>query len=148
MLSEASTQNLDAESAREHAEAEHHLTPRIYVAIWAALIGLVILTLVLGEVPLGRWNFPIAFLIAMIKAVLIVLFFMHVRYSPGLIRVVAFAGFFWFAIMLGLTFADYFTRDWLEPNRLGPAPAVPASRGLQRQNTPPQATATESAPTL
>jgi cytochrome c oxidase subunit IV len=97
------------------------------VAIWLLLLALVGLTLVLGEVPLGRWNFPIAFAIAMTKAVLIVLFFMHLFYSPGLIKIVACAGFFWFAIMLGLTFADYLSRDWLEPQVNGPAPNVPAT---------------------
>lgn len=95
----------------------HHPSPRLYVVIWGLLMALLFLTLALGEVPLGQWNFFVAFAIAMVKAVLIVLFFMHVRYSPGLTKVVACAGFFWLAIMLGLTFADYLTRGWLGPHQ-------------------------------
>jgi cytochrome c oxidase subunit 4 len=99
--------------AADHAGDAHHPSPRLYVVIWGLLMALLFLTLAVGEVPLGPWNFLVAFAIAMTKAVLIVLFFMHVRYSPGLTKVVACAGFFWLAIMLGLTFADYLTRGWL-----------------------------------
>ena len=120
--------HLTAQAPGAHAHSgEPHLTPRLCVVIWAALMGLLFLTLALGEVPLGKWNFFISFAIAMVKAVLIVLFFMHVRYSHGLIRIVAFAGFFWFAIMLGLTFADYMSRGWLQPEVFGPAPNVPGT---------------------
>ena len=131
-MSESMPDNLDAESALDHAEADVHLTPRVYVVIWVVLLALVGLTLALGEVPLGRWNFPISFAIAMTKAVLIILFFMHVLYSPGLVRIVAFAGFFWFTIMIGLTFADYLSRGWLQPEQSVPPPQVPASRGVAR----------------
>ena len=91
----------------------HHSSPRLYVVIWGLLMALLALTVALGEVQLGQWNFFVAFAIAMVKAVLIMLFFMHVRDSRGLTRVVACAGFFWLAIMLGLTFADYLTRGWM-----------------------------------
>jgi cytochrome c oxidase subunit IV len=97
----------------DHSAGAAHPSPRLYVIIWALLMALLGLTVVMGEVPLGAWNFFISFAIAMVKAVLIVLFFMHIRYSPGLTRVVACAGVFFLAIMLGLTFADYMTRGWL-----------------------------------
>jgi cytochrome c oxidase subunit 4 len=98
------------------AEVHHHPSPRLYVAIWGLLMVLLCVTVAVNEVDLGQWNFFIAFAIALVKAVLIVLFFMHVRYSPGLTRVVACAGFFWLAIMLALTFADYLTRGWMGPH--------------------------------
>jgi cytochrome c oxidase subunit 4 len=97
------------------AEVHHHPSARLYVAIWGLLMVLLFVTVAVNEVDLGQWNFFIAFSIALVKAVLIVLFFMHVRYSPGLTRVVACAGFFWLAIMLCLTFADYMTRGWMGP---------------------------------
>ncbi len=98
-------------------EAHHHPSARLYVAIWGLLMVLLFVTVAVNEIDLGQWNFFIAFAIAMVKAVLIVLFFMHVRDSPGLTRVVACAGFFWLAIMLCLTFADYMTRGWMDPHR-------------------------------
>ena len=102
--------------AHPTGDAQHHSGPRLYVAIWGLLMVLLCVTVAVNEVDLGQWNFFIAFAIAMVKAVLIVLFFMHVRHSPGLTRVVACAGFFWLAIMLALTFADYLTRGWLGPH--------------------------------
>jgi cytochrome c oxidase subunit 4 len=65
----------------------------------------------MAEVDLGPWNFPAAAGIATTKALLIALFFMHVRYSPPLTWLIAGAGCFWLAILIGLTFCDYATRD-------------------------------------
>jgi cytochrome c oxidase subunit 4 len=84
----------------------------VFFAVWAALMLLLVLTFALGEINFGRWNFPIAVSIAAGKATLIVLFFMEVRYSSGLIRLMACVGFLWLSILLGLTFADYATRAW------------------------------------
>jgi cytochrome c oxidase subunit IV len=115
------------ESAPEaHSGTEHHASPRLYFIVWGLLMLLLVLTIAIGKVDLGgAGNFVVAFSIASVKAVLIVLFFMHVRDSAGLIKIVACAGFFWFAIMLGLTFSDYLSRDWVEPRQAGPAPIPP-----------------------
>jgi len=62
---------------------------------------------------LGPWNIVVALTIAVAKATLVVLYFMHVRYSDRLTWVVVIAGFFWLAILLALTMSDYFSRSWL-----------------------------------
>ncbi len=86
-------------------------TLRTYFVIWLALLLLLGVTFLAGEkLDVGRWNFVIAVSIATAKAVLIVLFFMHVYYSPPLTRLVACGGFFFLSIMLGLALCDYATR--------------------------------------
>ena len=61
----------------------------------------------------GQLNVVIALTIAVIKATLVVLYFMHVRYSSRLIWVVFTSALFWLVILFALTFSDYWTRDWL-----------------------------------
>jgi cytochrome c oxidase subunit IV len=93
------------------AERSHeHPATRVYYLVFAALIVLLLVTVLVAELDAGPLNFPLAAAIATIKAVLILLFFMHVRYSAPLIWLVAGAGFVWLAILFGLTLADYATR--------------------------------------
>ena len=73
-------------------------------------MALLFLSVGVAEVNLGRWNFLAAVAIATCKAILILLIFMHVRYSPRLIWLFSIAGFFWLAILFSLTFSDYATR--------------------------------------
>ncbi len=87
---------------------------RTYVAIFIVLLVLLIATVGAAFMPLGPLHFPVAMMIAVAKAVLIVLFFMHVLHGHRLTMIVAVAGFFWLAIMLALTLSDYWTRGWLE----------------------------------
>jgi cytochrome c oxidase subunit IV len=88
-------------------------TVKTYFAVWAALLLLLGATYLVGDkLELGPWNFVIALGIAVTKAGLIVLFFMHVRYSLPLIRLVACGSFFFLAILLGLALCDYLTRGW------------------------------------
>ncbi len=95
-----------------HAEsAEHHIVPlSTYYMVFAALMVFLILTLVAAMLPQGPWNLPIALVIAVIKAGLVMVFFMHLGYSSSLVRYVAGAAFFWLAILFTLTLGDYFTR--------------------------------------
>jgi cytochrome c oxidase subunit 4 len=99
--------------------ATAHPSTTIYIAVFVALLLLLGLTVGIAEVDFGPWNFPIAGAIATAKAVLIMLYFMHVRYSPALIWLVAAAGFFWLAILFSLTMADFLTRSYVP---LGLAP--------------------------
>jgi cytochrome c oxidase subunit 4 len=90
-----------------------HPATTTYIAVFVALLALLGLTVGIAEVEFGAWNFPIAAAIATAKAALIILYFMHVRYSQPLTWLVATAGFFWLAILFSLTMADYLTRSSL-----------------------------------
>ena len=81
-----------------------------YIIVTAALFVLLILTVSVSYVNLGAFNTPVAMLISLSKASLIVLFFMNVRRSNPLIQIFAVVGFFWLGIMLTLTLSDILTR--------------------------------------
>ena len=90
---------------------------RTYVIIYLALMTLLALTVGAAFVPFdeilpGRgWSIAIALTIAILKAILILLFFMHIRYTPRVTWAFAGAGFLWLSIMLVLTMSDYLTRN-------------------------------------
>jgi cytochrome c oxidase subunit 4 len=92
---------------------EHIVSPKIYYVIFIALTVLTVATWSIAKIDLGRMNAVVALTIAVIKATLVVLYFMHVRYSSRLTWVFVCAGFFWLAIMVALTLSDYMTRGWL-----------------------------------
>jgi cytochrome c oxidase subunit IV len=96
------------------AHAPHiHVTPMwIYIAVFLALAAGTLLTWWVSTIDLGWANTPIALLIATIKAVLVILFFMHVIHSTRLTWVVVIASFLWLGVLFVLTFADYLTRIW------------------------------------
>jgi cytochrome c oxidase subunit IV len=81
-----------------------------YILIWAALLVLLGLTFVLARTDLGVFNNVVAIAIALAKMMLVVLFFMHVRYEKPLVWVFVCAGVIWLLIMFDLTLADYMTR--------------------------------------
>jgi cytochrome c oxidase subunit 4 len=90
---------------------EEHITPRrTYFFVYVALMLLLAATIGAAFVDLGPLNWLIAVSIAMVKAVLVILFFMHVRASSQIVRIFVIAGFFWLAILVGLTLTDYLTR--------------------------------------
>jgi cytochrome c oxidase subunit 4 len=88
----------------------HVVPPRVYLTIFAALLVLTATTTAVAFVDLGVMNVVVMLAIAVVKATLVILFFMHVRYSPRLTWVVAASGFVWFALLVGLTLSDYLTR--------------------------------------
>lgn len=88
-------------------------TTRTLLANYGALLVLLAFTAAAAKLPLGAWNTPVSLGIATAKLLLVVLFFMQLKYERGLVRVFAAAGLFWLAIAGVLTFADYLTRDWL-----------------------------------
>ncbi|HZS08781.1 MAG TPA: cytochrome C oxidase subunit IV family protein [Blastocatellia bacterium] len=95
-----------------------HIVPRkIYLTIFAALLGLTLLTIWIASIDLGRMNTVAALAIAVTKATLVALYFMHVRYSSRLTQVVVIGGLFWLGIMFALTMSDYLTRGWLSYSR-------------------------------
>lgn len=89
-----------------------HIVPRkTYFIVWFALMALMVLTAVLSLVNLGDWSTVIALAIAAVKALLVLLFFMHLRYEDyKLTAVVLFAGIFWLGILFVLSLTDYLTR--------------------------------------
>lgn len=92
---------------------EHIVSPRTYYAIFVALVVLTVATWSIAKLDLGKMNAVVALTIAVIKGTLVVLYFMHVRYSSRLTWVFVAAGFFWLAIMVALTLSDFMTRGWL-----------------------------------
>jgi cytochrome c oxidase subunit 4 len=108
---------------KEMYEMEHHtVSPMIYLAILGALLVGTAITVWASFIDLGEWriapgltvfwNPVVALAIACSKAVLVVLFFMHVKYSTKLTKLTVISGFFVFLALIGMTLCDYFTRAW------------------------------------
>ncbi len=94
----------------------HIVQPRTYIAIFLALMVGTALTVMAAfyDFP-GPLNVVVALTIACIKATLVVLYFMHVRYSGRLVSLVIVSALLWLVIMFAITFSDYWTRHWLAP---------------------------------
>jgi cytochrome c oxidase subunit 4 len=91
--------------------SEHIVSPKIYIAIFAALMLGTGITVWAAFQNFHQFNIVIALVIASIKATLVVLYFMHARYSPKRTQLVIVCSVFWLAIMLALTLTDYTTRS-------------------------------------
>jgi cytochrome c oxidase subunit IV len=91
---------------------EHILPKRVYYTVFLILMLCTYLTVQIAFLDLGRINSVAALVIAVFKATLVVLFFMHVKYSTRLTWVVVLGSIFWLGIMLALTMGDYLTRGW------------------------------------
>lgn len=83
---------------------------KVYYYVAAALLALLALTVGVSYLPLGSWGLVVAMTIAFSKALVIALYFMHVRYASRLTMLFAAAGIFWLLVMFALTFGDYATR--------------------------------------
>jgi cytochrome c oxidase subunit 4 len=92
----------------EHTE--HVTSVKLYVTIFVALLVLTAATVIVANFDLGWANDVVALTIAVTKALLVLIFFMHLRYSTRLTVLAALAGFFWLGILLVLTLGDYFSR--------------------------------------
>jgi cytochrome c oxidase subunit 4 len=97
--------------------SEHHIvSPKIYFAVFAALMVGTILTVYAATIDLNHYfsglNIIVALTIATIKASLVVLFFMHGKYSAKRTQLVIICSVFWLAIMLFMTMSDYLSRAW------------------------------------
>ena len=113
-----------APSPPPHDGPHHHVVPLwIYFLVFATLLVLTYVTVwvshhdlgspqVFGDVRL-HLNVIVALLIAITKATLVVLFFMHVWYSPRLVQIVVGSSVIWLIILLGITISDYLSRGWL-----------------------------------
>jgi cytochrome c oxidase subunit 4 len=86
----------------------------MYYMVFLALVVGTILTVAAAKVDMGPLNNVVMLTIACTKATLVVLFFMHVRWSSRLTWVVAMSGFFWLLILFVLGMSDYLSRGWIQ----------------------------------
>jgi len=92
--------------------SEHVVPKKIYIAVWATLMAMTLITTLVAFVDLGRFNTVVALAIATFKASLVVLFFMGAKYTPRLTRVVIICGIFFLALLLAFSMVDYLSRLW------------------------------------
>jgi cytochrome c oxidase subunit IV len=86
---------------------------KTYAAVFIALLVLTATTVGVSKLELGEYNFIAAMTIAVIKGLLVVMFFMDVRRSSSMTKLFVGAGFFWMAILLVFVLSDYLSRGWL-----------------------------------
>jgi cytochrome c oxidase subunit IV len=103
----------------------HVASVKLYLTIFGSLMALTGITIGVAFINLGPLNFPVALAIAILKATLVILFFMHVKESSRLTKLIIGTGFFFLLVLFTLTLTDYLSRGW---------------------STMPQTSATESAP--
>ncbi|HWB00149.1 MAG TPA: cytochrome C oxidase subunit IV family protein [Pirellulales bacterium] len=105
-----------------HPQVTHqHVTVRQYFGVFIALMVLLALTVLLAMRHLGKFNTPVAMAVATLKTVLVVTYFMHLRYSSRLVWLFAASGMAFMVILFAGTFNDYDSRDWFT-GRLGSVP--------------------------
>ena len=102
--------------ADHNEHSEHIVSPRLYLAIFFALMILTGSTVWAATIDLNEHfaglNVIVALVIATCKATLVILFFMHAYYSSKRTKLIIICGFFWLAIMLFMTLGDYASRPW------------------------------------
>jgi cytochrome c oxidase subunit 4 len=93
--------------------ADKILPLKTYLGVYAGLMGFLTLTAVTAFIQLGPWNTFINTAISVCKALLVVLFFMHVRYSSKMVWIFSGAAVYWIGILYVLAMNDYASRGWL-----------------------------------
>jgi len=107
------TSRMDAHAHHADLGHEHVTSLGVYLGIFGALMVLTAVTVGVAYVDLGSLNILVALGVAVFKASLVVLYFMHLKYSSKLTWIVVGAGVFWLAILLSITMVDYLTRGWM-----------------------------------
>jgi len=121
-----------------------HISPKsVYYTIFGSLMVLTAVTVAVAFINLGALNFPVALGIAILKATLVILFFMHVKYSSRLTKLVCGTAFFFLIVLFGLTMSDYLSRGWFTaPDgttgagtqvTIGPPAPAPAAEEVQAE---------------
>jgi cytochrome c oxidase subunit 4 len=94
--------------------SEHHIVPvRVYVLVFLTLIVMTWVTAIVSTVDLGRFNVFVALSIAIFKASLVILFFMHVKYGTRLTKFIVLAGLYWLILLLFIVMIDLWTRGMM-----------------------------------
>ena len=88
---------------------------KVYFAVFSALLVFTAVTVAVAYLDLGALNTVVALTIAAFKALLVLMYFMHLRYSSRLTWVFAATGFVWLALIIGLTMSDVISREWIGP---------------------------------
>ena len=119
-----------------------HISPKTtYYTIFGALMVLTAITVTVAFINLGPLNFPVALGIAILKATLVILFFMHVKYSSQMTKLICGAAFFFLCVLFALTLSDYLSRGWFV------APGGTAAAGTRVTIGPPAPVAQPTGPT-
>ena len=92
--------------------AQPAVSRKTYAYTFGGLLGLTLLTTLLGYIDMGPMNVVVAVALAAVKASLIAAFFMHALYEGKLVRVALAGGVIWFLILISLTAVDYISRHW------------------------------------
>ena len=107
------TDEQDPKNVTNPEHAQHHIvTPVQYCMVFGALLVGTLITVLAAEFDMGVFNPIVALAIACTKAVIVILFFMHVKYQSRLIKMTVGAGFFTFLILITMTLSDYISRAW------------------------------------
>jgi cytochrome c oxidase subunit 4 len=104
-------------SSNADPHAGHHVPMSTFNIVIILLMVLLVVTVIAAFIPLGEMNMIVAMTIACIKALLVILFFMHVKYSSRLTKVFVAASFLWLTILFALTWPDYISRGWLNNSK-------------------------------
>jgi len=97
----------------DHNE-QHHIVPvPVYIAVFLTLIAMTWVTAWVSTVDLGHLNIFVALSIAIFKASIVILFFMHVKYGTRLTKMIVLAGIYWLILLLFIVMADLWTRTWM-----------------------------------
>jgi cytochrome c oxidase subunit IV len=102
----------DHETYTGHAAPHHQASLVTYFAVFLTLMILTALTVWASRQDFGAMNTAVALAIAVVKATVVILWFMHVIHSPRLTWIVVISSFIWLAVLFVLTFSDYLTRHW------------------------------------
>jgi cytochrome c oxidase subunit 4 len=114
MATQTSHTPVSAETGHSDHLGKHHVVPkRVYFGVFFTLIVLTWVTAYVSTIDLGRWNIFVALAIAVCKASLVVLFFMHVWYSTRLTKMIVMSSIFWLFLLLFITMSDIWTRNWM-----------------------------------
>jgi cytochrome c oxidase subunit 4 len=95
----------------EHAD-HHIVTPKVYGIVFVTLLIGTVITVLAAKKDLGIFNPVVALAIACTKAVIVILFFMHVKYQSKLVKLTVISGFFTFIVLITMTLTDYISRAW------------------------------------
>ena len=102
----------DHETYTGHAAPHHQASLVTYFAVFLGLMILTVVTVAVSRIDLGTMNTAVAMAIAILKATVVILWFMHVIHSPRMTWIVVISSFIWLAVLFVLLFSDYLTRGW------------------------------------